>query len=134
MLYLHTCNCILQLLLGISCPVVWDKDLANSGVAMPLQIQCHAHKSITSSCMLTLPDHSNIASYTLVIYVYYILFYMLKPTILPYEMSCLPFYQNPVTYSNSVAIYCNTFKHSMQYDTDQYFHCYSVVTYNLFIL
>ena len=35
----------LQLLLGISCPVVWAKDLANSGMAMPLQIQCHAHKS-----------------------------------------------------------------------------------------
>ena len=54
----------LQLLLGISCPVVWAKDLASSGVAMPLQIQCHTHKSITSSCMLTLPDQSNIASYT----------------------------------------------------------------------
>ena len=54
-----------QLLLGISCTVVWARDLANSGVAMPLQIQCHAHKSITSSCMLTLPDQSNIASYTL---------------------------------------------------------------------
>ena len=55
----------LQLLLGISYPVVWAKALANSGVAMPLQIQCHAHKSITLSCMLTLPDQSNIASYTL---------------------------------------------------------------------
>ena len=55
----------LQLLLGISCPVAWAKDLANPGVAKPLQIQCHAHKSITLSCMLTLPDQSNIASYTL---------------------------------------------------------------------
>ena len=42
----------------------WPKALASPGVAMPLQIQYHAHKSITSSCMLTLPDQSNIASYT----------------------------------------------------------------------
>ena len=54
----------LQLLLGLSCPVVWAEALTSPGVAMPLQIQCHAHKSITSSCMLTLPDQSNIASYT----------------------------------------------------------------------
>ena len=63
----------LQVLLGLSCPVaiVWAKALASSEhrlalmyVTMPLQIQCHAHKSITSSCMLTLPDQSNIASYT----------------------------------------------------------------------
>ena len=47
---------LLQLLNGLSCPVVWAKALASSGVAMPLQIQCHSHKSITSSCMLTLPD------------------------------------------------------------------------------
>ena len=31
---------------------------------MPLQIQCHALKSITSPCMLILPDKPNIASYT----------------------------------------------------------------------
>ena len=43
----------LQLLLGLSCPVVWAKALAIPGVAMPLEIQCHAHKSITSSSMLT---------------------------------------------------------------------------------
>ena len=54
----------LQLLLGLSCPVVWAEALASPGVAMSLQIQCHAHKSITSSSVLTLPDKSNIASYT----------------------------------------------------------------------
>ena len=27
----------------------WAKALTSPGVAMPLQIQCHAHKSITSS-------------------------------------------------------------------------------------
>ena len=39
----------LQVLLGLLCPVVWTKALANPDMAMPLQIQCHAHKSITSS-------------------------------------------------------------------------------------
>ena len=38
-----------------TCPVA--KALSSPGVAMPLQIQYHAHKSITSSYMLTLPDH-----------------------------------------------------------------------------
>ena len=48
----------LQLLLGLSCPVVWAKALASSGMAMLLQIQCHTHKSITyhHACSLCLTN------------------------------------------------------------------------------
>ena len=62
----------LQVLLGLKCPVAWAETLASSGVAMPLQIQIHSHKSSTPSCLLTLPDQSNIASYALAIGTSYI--------------------------------------------------------------
>ena len=45
-------NVFLQMLPGLKCPVTWSKALASHGVAMQLQLQCHAIKNLTFAVII----------------------------------------------------------------------------------